>query len=84
MANAFAEKIRKYFNNKRGKFDDINEMFHFRYYKKMFNKKVMLVLSNGDIIRGVFCAEIKEEDSIKVGENIVKINDIDMIKLLEQ
>ena len=84
MAHPFTQKLRKYFDNKRGKFDDINEMFHFRYYKKMFNKKVMLVLSNGDIIRGVFCAEIKEEDSIKVGENIVKINDIDMIKLLEQ
>ena len=84
MAHPFTQKLRKYFDNKRGKFDNINEMFHFRYYKKMFNKKVMLVLSNGDIIRGVFCAEIKEEDSIKVGENIVKINDIDMIKLLEQ
>ncbi len=84
MAIKFIENLKKYFNNKRGNYDNINEMFHFRYYKKMFNKKVMLVLSNGDIIRGVFCAEIKEEDSIKVGENIVKINDIDMIKLLEQ
>ena len=31
MAHPFTQKLRKYFDNKRGKFDDINEMFHFKY-----------------------------------------------------
>lgn len=81
MANQFALKVRKYFDNKRGKFDNINEMFHFRYYKKMFNKKIVAVLSNGDVIRGIFNAEIPETNSIQIGKRLVKIEDIEMVNL---
>ena len=83
MAHPFTKKIRKYFDNKRGKFDDINEMFHFKYYKKMFNKKIVAVLSNGDIIRGIFNAELPEIDSIQIGKQIIKIKDIDMVNLIK-
>ncbi len=83
MAHPFTQKLRKYFDNKRGKFDNINEMFHFKYYKKMFNKKIVIVLSNGDIIRGIFNAELPEEDSIQIGKRIIKIQDIDMINLIK-
>lgn len=84
MANAFTAKVRKYFDNKRGKFDDINEMFHFKYYKKMFNKKIVAVLSNGDVIRGVFNAELPEVKSIQIGRRIIKIEDIDMVNLIKE
>ena len=83
MAHPFTQEIRKYFDNKRGKFDNINEMFHFKYYKKMFNKKIVVVQSNGDIIRGVFNAELPETDSIQVGKQIIKIKDIDMVNLIK-
>lgn len=83
MAHPFTQKLRKYFDNKRGKFDNINEMFHFKYYKKMFNKKIVVVLSNGDIIRGVFNTELPETDSIQVGKQIIKIKEIDMVNLIK-
>ena len=84
MAHPFTQKIRKYFDNKRGKFDNINEMFHFKYYKKMFNKKIVVVQSNGDIIRGVFNAELPEVDSIQIGKRIIRIEDIDMVNLIKE
>lgn len=83
MANQFILKLRKYFDNKRGKFDNISEMFHFKYYKKMFNKKIVAVLSNGDVIRGIFNAEIPEVDSIQIGKRVIKIEDIDMVNLIK-
>lgn len=77
------DSIRGIFRRKKGIYKDINEMFHHRYYKRMFNKYVMVVLSNGDIMKGNFSAELPEVDSIKIGSRIVKIEDIDLIKLIE-
>lgn len=77
------DSIRGIFRRKKGIYKDINEMFHYRYYKRMFNKYVMIVLSNGDIMKGNFSAELPEVDSIKIGSRIVKIEDIDLIKLIE-
>lgn len=77
------DSIRGIFRRKKGIYKDINEMFHYRYYKRMFNKYVMIVLRNGDIMKGNFSAELPEVDSIKIGSRIVKIEDIDLIKLIE-
>ena len=77
------DSIRGIFRRKKGIYKDINEMFHHRYYKRMFNKYVMIVLRNGDIMKGNFSAELPEVDSIKIGSRIVKIEDIDLIKLIE-
>ena len=77
------DSIRGIFRRKKGIYKDINEMFHYRYYKRMFNKYVMIVLRNGDIMKGNFSAELPEVDSIKIGSRIVKIEDIDLIKLTE-
>lgn len=77
------ESLKGVFRRSRGEYKDINEMFHYRYYKRMFNKYVMVVLRNGDIMRGNFNAELPEVDSVKIGSRIVKIEDIDLIKLIE-
>ena len=50
----------------------------------MYNKKIVAVLSNGDIIRGIFNAELPEIDSIQIGKKIVKIKDIDMVNLVKE
>ena len=65
MAKSVLEKIKNYFINNRIKHDGISGMFHYRYYRKMFNKKIMVVLNNGDIVRGIFNAEIPEDESIQ-------------------
>ncbi len=83
MANSVFESIFGYFRRKKGNYKDINEMFHHRYYKKMFGKYVMIVLSNGDIIKGGYNAEIPEENSVKIGSRIIKIEDIELIKIIE-
>ena len=83
MAKSVIEKVKNYFINKKIKHDGISGMFHYRYYRKMFNKKIMVVLNNGDIIRGVFNAEIPEDESIQVGKQVLKIEDIDLVKLIE-
>ena len=49
----------------------------------MFGKYVMIVLSNGDIIKGGYNAEIPEENSVKIGSRIIKIEDIELIKIIE-
>lgn len=77
------ESLKGFIRRKNGNYKDINEMFHHRYYKRMFNKYIMVVLRNGDIMRGNLNAELPEVDSIKVGSRIVKIEDIDLIKLIE-
>ena len=82
MTNIF-ESIREFMRRRKGEYKNINEMFHYRYYKRMFNKYVMIVLRNGDIMKGNFSAELPEINSIKIGSRIVKIEDIDLIKLIE-
>ena len=83
MAKSVLEKIKNYFINNRIKHDGISGMFHYRYYRKMFNKKIMVVLNNGDIVRGIFNAEIPEDESIQVGKQVIKIEDIDLVKLIK-
>ena len=49
----------------------------------MFKMKIVAVLSNGDVIRGIFNAEIPEVDSIQIGKRVIKIEDIDMVNLIK-
>lgn len=83
MSKSVLEKVKNYFTKKRMKYDGISGMFHYRYYKKMFSKNVMVILNNGDIVRGIFNAEIAEDESIQVGKQVIKIEDIDLIKLIK-
>ena len=83
MAKSVITKVKDHFRLKRGEYKDINEMFHHRYYKKMFNKYIQVCLANGDIIKGGFNAELPEIDSVKIGSRIIKIEDIELIRLLE-
>ena len=80
---AIFKKIKDYFRLKKEKFNDINEMFYYRYHKRMFNKEIMVVLRNGDILKGVYNAFLPEVESIQIGSKIVKIEEIDLIKLIK-
>lgn len=84
MANSLIHAVKAFIKSRMGKYDNINDMFHYRYYKKMFGKYILVVLRNGDILKGGFNAELPEVDSIKVGSRVVKIEDIDMVKIIEE
>ena len=83
VAKSVLERLKECLVKKKKKYDGISGMFHYRYYKKMFNKKILLVLNNGDIVRGIFNAEIPETESIQVGKQVIKIEDIDLVKLIK-
>ena len=61
----------------------ISQDFHNKYYDKMFDKKVKVVLKDGTEIIGLYNDEFYEESSILVNYEVIKISDIDIIELFE-
>ena len=61
----------------------ISQEFHNKYYDKMFDKKVKVVLKDGTEIIGLYNDEFYEESSILVNYEVIKISDIDIIELFE-
>lgn len=61
----------------------ISQEFHNKYYDKMFDKKVKVVLKDGTEIIGLYNDEFYEECSIFVNYKVIKISDIDTIELFE-
>lgn len=62
----------------------ISQDFHNKYYDKMFDKKVKVVLKDGKEIIGYYNDEFYEESSIFVNYEVIKISDIDTIDLMEE
>ena len=61
----------------------ISQEFHNKYYDKMFDKKVRVILKNGKEIIGYYNDEFYEDSSIFVDYNIVKISDIETMILFD-
>lgn len=62
----------------------ISQKFHNKYYDKMFDKKVRVILKNGKEIIGYYNDEFYEESSIFVNYEVIKISDIDTMDLIEE
>jgi len=62
----------------------ISEEFHNKYFDKMYDKKVRVVLKNGQEIIGYYNDEFYEDCAIFVNYEVVKISDIETMELLEE
>jgi len=62
----------------------ISEEFHNKYYDKMYDRKVRVVLKNGKEIIGYYNDEFYEDCAIFVNYEVVKISDIDTMELVEE
>ena len=61
----------------------ISEEFHNKYYDKMYDKKVKVILKDGTEIVGLYNDEFYEECSIFVNYEVIKIADIKEMILIE-
>lgn len=61
----------------------ISQEFHNKYYNKMYDKKVKVILKNGTEIVGLYNDEFYEDCAIFVNYEVVKIEDIKTIELIE-
>lgn len=61
----------------------ISEEFHNKYYDKMYDKKVKVILKDGTEIIGLYNDEFYEECSIFVNYEVIKIADIKEMILIE-
>ena len=62
----------------------ISEEFHNKYYDKMYDKKVKVVLKDGTEIVGLYNDEFYEDCAIFVNYEVIKIADIETMELLEE
>ena len=62
----------------------ISEEFHNKYYDKMYDRKVRVVLKNGKEIIGYYNDEFYEDCAIFVNYEVVKIYDIETMELVEE
>lgn len=62
----------------------ISQEFHNKYYDKMYDKKVKVVLKNGQEIIGYYNDEFYEDCAIFVNYEIIKISDIETMELVEE
>lgn len=62
----------------------ISEEFHNKYYDKMYDKKVKVILKDGTEIIGLYNDEFYEECSIFVNYQVIKIVDIKEMILFEK
>jgi len=62
----------------------ISQEFHNKYYDKMYDKKVKVILKDGTEIIGLYNDEFYEESSIFVDYNVIKITDIEKMELIEE
>ena len=61
----------------------ISEEFHNKYYDKMYDKKVKVILKDGTEIIGLYNDEFYEECSIFVNYEVIKIADIKEMILID-
>lgn len=86
--NVIKKEIIKALNNKNTKplteeNLKISEEFHNKYYDKMYDKKVKVVLKDGTEIIGLYNDEFYEECSIFVNYEVIKIADIKEMILID-
>lgn len=62
----------------------ISQEFHNKYYDKMYDKKVKVILKNGKEIIGFYNDEFYEDCAIFVNYEVVKIADIETMELIEE
>ena len=62
----------------------ISQEFHNKYYDKMYDKKVKVILKDGQEIIGYYNDEFYEDCSIFVNYEVIKISDIDKMILVEE
>lgn len=62
----------------------ISQEFHNKYFDKMYDKKVKVVLKNGQEIIGYYNDEFYEDCAIFVNYEVVKISDIETMELVEE
>lgn len=62
----------------------ISQEFHNKYYDKMYDKKVKVILKNGTEIVGLYNDEFYEDCAIFVNYEVVKIADIETMELIEE
>ncbi|MBQ8424396.1 MAG: hypothetical protein IJY25_02325 [Bacilli bacterium] len=60
----------------------ISEEFHNKYFDKMYDKKVRVVLKNGQEIIGYYNDEFYEDCAIFVNYEVIKISDIETMELI--
>lgn len=61
----------------------ISEEFHNKYYDKMYDKKVKVILKDGTEIISLYNDEFYEECSIFVNYEVIKIADIKEMILID-
>jgi len=62
----------------------ISQEFHNKYYDKMYDKKVKVILKDGMEIIGFYNDEFYEDCTIFVNYEIIKISDIETMELVEE
>jgi len=62
----------------------ISEDFHNKYFDRMYDKKVKVVLKNGQEIIGYYNDEFYEDCAIFVNYEVVRISDIETMELVEE
>lgn len=62
----------------------ISQEFHNKYYDKMYDKKVKVVLKNGQEIIGYYNDEFYEDCAIFVNYEVIKISDIETMEVVEE
>ncbi|MBE6153934.1 MAG: hypothetical protein E7166_06910 [Firmicutes bacterium] len=62
----------------------ISQKFHDKYYDDMYDKKVKVILKNGEEIIGYYNDEFYEETSIFVNYEVIKIQDINKMILIDE
>lgn len=60
----------------------ISQEFHNKYYDKMYDKKVKVILKNGQEIIGYYNDEFYEDCAIFVNYEVIKISDIETMELI--
>lgn len=87
--NELENKITKLLNNKdiiplTEENLKISQNFHNKYYEKMYDKKVKVILKDGQEIIGYYNDEFYEDCSVFVNYEVIKIEDIDKMILIEE